>query len=72
MVQFMIVQMFVLQVGADISAKSGYLWPMNADNSARFEELWQAELAAEGYAAPAPVQVPVLFGRTLEVLSEPL
>lgn len=43
------------------------MWPLTKETEVKFDELWQAELAAEGCQAPTVRQIPVLFGREIKV-----
>ena len=59
---------FSLQVESGISLGSSYLSPLTAEKTRQFEELWEAEVAAEGCGEATLRHVPVLFGRSIEVI----
>ena len=55
------------QAGAGISVGSSYLAPLTEGTQKQFDDLWQLEVAAEGCGEAGPTQIPILFGRSLEV-----
>ena len=55
------------QAGSGISVGSSFLSPLTDGNRSQFDRLWEAEVTAEGCGEPASRQIPILFGRSLEV-----